>query len=76
MMLKKFAAIGLGAAIALAPLAALAQNDATAAPAASDAKPMAEKPMKKSTHKAKHHASSKKMKKPTEPAAPAEAPKS
>jgi hypothetical protein len=34
------------------------------------------KPMKKSTHKAKKHTASKKMKKPAEPAAPAEAPKS
>ena len=74
MMLKKFAAIGLSAAIALLPLAALAQTD-QAAPAApmADKDTMAKKPMKK--HMSKKHMS-KKMKKSTEPEAPAEAPKS
>jgi hypothetical protein len=71
-MLKKLAAIGVSAAIAFAPLAALAQTDQPApgaAPAATDqaapAKPMKKKPMKK-------HMSSSKMKKPM--AAPAAAP--
>ena len=52
-MLKKIAAIGVSAAIAFAPLAAIAQTDQAApgaAPAASEAKPMAAKPMKKKTH--------------------------
>ena len=42
-MLKKLAAIGLGAAIVLSPMAALAQTDQSAAPAAGAeaAKPMA-----------------------------------
>jgi hypothetical protein len=53
-MLKKLAAIGVSAAIAFAPLAALAQTDQPApgaAPAATDqaapAKPMKKKPMHK-----------------------------
>lgn len=61
-MLKKLAAIGVSAAIAFAPLAALAQTDSTpgAAPAADQAAPA--KPMKKTTH---HHMTKKmKMKKP------------
>jgi hypothetical protein len=55
-MLKKIAAIGVSAAIAFAPLAAIAQTDQAApgaAPAASEAKPMAAKPMKKKTHHTK-----------------------
>ena len=78
-MLKKFAALGLSAAIAFAPLAALAQTDqsapaapAGAAPAASDTMSkdtMSKKPMKK-------HMGKKSTKKPMAPAAPAEAPKS
>src|SRR5450631_1223497 len=68
-MIKKFAAFGLCAAIALSPMAALAQAaapDATA-PAADAAKPMAEKPMKSShkMHKSTSH-KHKKMKKPME----------
>jgi hypothetical protein len=69
-MLKTLAAIGVSAAIAFAPLAALAQTDQSApgaAPAAGDQGAMAPKPMKKKTH---HHMSSSKMKKPmAEPAA-------
>ena len=68
-MLKKLAAIGVSAAIAFAPLAALAQTDQAApgaAPAGSEAKPMAAKPKKK-TH---HHMSSSKMA-PASSAAPA-----
>ena len=84
-MIKKFAAFGLCAAIALSPMAALAQAaapDATA-PAADAAKPMADttKPMKKSkshkSHMSTSHMSHKKsMKKPMEDKsmAPAEAP--
>ncbi len=71
MMLKKFAAIGVSAAIAFAPLAALAQTDTTApaaAPAAG-ADTMAKKPMHKKPMHKKH------MSKKMEPA-PAEAPKS
>ena len=74
-MLKKFAAIGVSAAIAFAPLAALAQTDQAApgaAPAsATDQGAMAPKPMKKKPH----HMSSSKMKKPMEKpmAAPAAA---
>ena len=73
-MLKTLAAIGISAAIGLAPLAALAQTDTTApaaAPAASDtmSKDAMKKPMKHKKHM------SKKMKKPAEgtmaPAAPA-----
>ena len=77
-MLKKFAAIGLSAAIALSPLAAFAQTDqaapaagapAAAAPADQGA---AAKPMK--SHKMKSHKSMKKHKKSTEPAAAPSAP--
>ena len=83
-MLKTLTAIGIGAAIAFAPLAALAQTDTTtapaAAPAATDNMAPAKDSMKKSTkkHTAKKH-TAKKAKKPAEesaPAAPAEAPKS
>ena len=62
-MLKKIAAIGVSAAIAFAPLAALAQTDQAApgaAPAASDQGSMAAKPAKKKTH----HMAKSKMKKP------------
>jgi hypothetical protein len=70
-MLKKVAAFGLVAALALSPLAALAQTDTT--PAAGASAPadtsMPAKPMKHKTHKAKKHTAKKSM----EPAAPAEA---
>jgi hypothetical protein len=61
MMIKKFAAIGLSAAIALAPLAAFAEDAApAAAPAATDAAPAATdagmKPAEHHKAKAKHHA--------------------
>jgi hypothetical protein len=65
-MLKKIAAIGVSAAIAFAPLAALAQTDQAApgaAPAATDQGSMAAKPAKKKTH---HMGKSKK--KPMAPA--------
>ncbi len=71
-MLKKIAAIGVSAAIAFAPLAAIAQTDQAApgaAPAASEAKPMAAKPVKKKTHKKKPTAPASS----TAPAAPAPA---
>jgi len=79
-MFKTIAAIGLSAALALSPLAALAQTDQGTAPAAEGATPE-KAPMKKTTHHMhkKHMAKSKKkMEKPMEstPAAPAEAPKS
>jgi hypothetical protein len=80
MMQKTLAAIGISAAIALAPLAAFAQTDQAApaaAPAATDTMAPAKDAMKK-PKKAKKHMSNK-MKKPSEPAepaAPAEAPKS
>jgi hypothetical protein len=74
-MLKTLTAIGISAAIAFAPLAALAQTDTTApagaAPAAPDtmSKDAMKKPMKAKKHMAK------KAKKPAEgtmaPAAPA-----
>lgn len=70
-MLKNIAAIGVSAAIAFAPLAAIAQTDQAApgaAPAASEAKPMAAKPMKKKTHHMK-----KKPMAPASSAAPAPA---
>jgi hypothetical protein len=77
-MLNKFVAIGLGAVIALAPLAAVAQTEqlAQAAPAATDttaAKPMA-KPAHKGTHRSRmRHTKSTRShmhKKMTAPAAP------
>ena len=85
-MLKKLAALGLTAALALSPMAALAQATDTTAPAA-DAKPMADtmkKPMKPKHHMMKKHVmkkhmmkkkmmKKKMMKKETPP--PAEAPK-
>jgi len=83
-MLKTLTAIGISAAIALAPIAAIAQTDTTApagaAPAASDTATPAPDAMKKSSkkHAAKKHMA-KKAKKPADdaaPAAPAEAPKS
>jgi hypothetical protein len=78
-MLKTLTAIGISAAIAFAPLAAIAQTDTTApaagAPAATDSMAPAKDSMK--SHKAhKAHKSSAKMKKPADDAAPAEAPKS
>ena len=80
-MLKTFAALGISAAIAFAPLAALAQTDTTApaAPAAATDKMMAPaKDSMKKANKTKKHMTSK-MKKPAGdamPAAPADAPKS
>jgi predicted lipid-binding transport protein (Tim44 family) len=76
-MLKTLTAIGISAAIAFAPLAALAQTDTTApaagAPAATDNMAPAKDSMTKSTKHKKHMA--KKAKKPAEgtmaPAAPA-----
>ena len=76
-MLKTLTAIGISAAIAFAPLAALAQTDTTApaagAAAATDAMAPAKDSMKKPMKKHTKHMS--KMKKPMEEA-PAEAPKS
>ena len=76
-MLKTLTAIGISAAIAFAPLAAIAQTDTTApaagAPAATDSMAPAKDSMK--PHHAKHKKSASKMKKPAEEA-PAEAPKS
>jgi hypothetical protein len=60
-IMKKFAALGLVAAIAFAPVASFAQTatpDASATPAASDT--MMKKPMKKHTMK-KHHMKKKMM---------------
>ena len=76
-MQKKFAAIGLSAALVLSPLAALAQNDQTAPAAAAAASDTMSKDAMKKPMKHKKHMS-KKMKKPMEqtPTAPAEAPKS
>jgi hypothetical protein len=79
-MMKTLTAIGISAAIVFAPLAAIAQTDTTApagaaaAPAATDNMAPAKDSMKKSAKHKKHMA--KKMKKPAEDAAPAEAPKS
>jgi hypothetical protein len=72
-MLKKLAAIGVSAAIAFAPLAALAQTDQAApapgaAPAATDQGAMAPKPKKKA-----HHAKKKPAAAPASSAAPAPA---
>jgi hypothetical protein len=80
-MLKTLTAIGIGAAIAFAPLAALAQTDTTtapaAAPAASDKMAPAKDSMKAKPHHKGKKKSAKKMKKEeSAPAAPAEAPKS
>jgi len=67
-MLKTIAAIGVSAAIAFAPLAAVAQTDQAAPGAApADQGAMPAKPMKKKTH----HMSSSKMKKPMAPASSA-----
>jgi hypothetical protein len=68
-MLKTLTAIGIGAAIVLTPLAAIAQNDTTApaagaAPAATDNMAPAKDSMKKTTKHKKHMA--KKAKKPAE----------
>ena len=68
-MQKTLAAIGISAAIAFAPLAALAQTDTTApaagaAPAATDNMAPAKDSMKKTKHKA--HESAKKMMKKEE----------
>jgi hypothetical protein len=80
-MLKTLTALGIGAAIAFAPLAAIAE-DATApaaAPAASDNMAPAKDSMKKTTKHKKHMAKkSHKAAKPADdaaPAAPADAPK-
>ena len=72
-MLKKIAAIGVSAAIAFAPLAALAQTDQAApgaAPAASDQGAMAPKP-KKPTHHMKKKKPAKPMAAPASSGAPA-----
>ena len=73
-MLKTFAALGISAAIAFAPLAAFAQTDTTApaagaAPAASDAMAPAKDSMKAKAKKPKHMA--KKAKKTGDTMAPA-----
>ena len=81
------AAIGLGAAIALSPFAALAQTDQSAAPAAPAASSMAPEKAPMNTrgshrrhqrHQARqaHHRARSSAKPMTAPAAPAEAPKS
>ncbi len=79
-MLKKLAAIGLGAALVLAPVASMAQTstDTNAAPAAaapsSDTGAMKAAPKK---HKMKKHSTKHMAKKPAAPApAATEAPKS
>ncbi len=82
-MLKTLTAIGIGAAIVFAPLAAIAQTDTTtapaAAPAATDNMAPAKDSMKKTAKHKKHMAKkAKKAAKPADdaaPAAPAEAPK-
>jgi hypothetical protein len=74
-MLKKLAAIGVSAAIAFAPLAALAQTDQSAPPAGGAAAAPADQgsmPAKPAKKKKTHHMSSSKMKKPM--ASPASAP--
>jgi hypothetical protein len=63
-MLKTLTAIGIGAAIVLTPLAAIAQNDTTA-PAATEKMAPAKHSMKKTT-KHKHHMAKKKMMKKEE----------
>jgi len=79
-MLKKIAAIGLGAALVLSPLAAFAQTDTTApatgaAPAAGTDTGAAATPMKKKTHHSKKHmAKSKKSMAPAAEGGPAPAP--
>ena len=91
-MLNKFVAIGLGAVIALAPLAAVAQTEqlAQAAPAATDT--TAAKPMAKPAHMGSHRSDVRRKGNTAgeraragahhmhhmraKPAAPAEAPKS
>jgi len=80
-MLKKLAAIGIGAALVLAPVAAFAQTD-QATPAAT-ATPMAKKAVPHKVHKAKHvvkkpaaHKTTHKAKKPAPAPTPTEAPKS
>ena len=71
-MLKKIAAIGLGAALALSPLAALAQTDQTTAPAAGAAPAEGATPEKAPMkHHAKHKSKHMAKKKTMEPAAPA-----
>jgi hypothetical protein len=82
-MLKTLAALGISTAIVFAPLAAFAQNDATApaagaASAATDKMMAPAKDTMKKANKSKKHMTSK-MKKPAgdmTPAAPADAPKS
>jgi rod shape-determining protein MreC len=90
-MLKKLAAIGLGAALILSPVVTMAQTtpatDTTAAPAAAAPAATPMKPMKPMAHKVKHKVKAKHVvkkpavkkpavKKPAPAAAPAEAPKS
>jgi hypothetical protein len=79
-MMKKLAALGLTAALAFAPMVALAQDQTPAATPSSDASPAATpmkhkakshkmKSHKMSTHKKSHH-----MKKPAPEASPAPSP--
>ncbi len=85
-MLKKLAAIGLGAALIFSPVVTMAQTTPAAsdtAAAAAPMKPMAHKVKHKAKAKhvvkkpaAKHHAKKPAAKKPAPAAAPAEAPKS
>ena len=73
-MLKTLTAIGISAAIVFAPLAAIAQTDTTAAPAATEKMAPAKDSMKKSAkHKMPIKSAKKTMKKEE---APAETPKS
>lgn len=75
-MRKTLTAIGISAAIALAPLAAIAQTDTTApaagaAPAATDNMAPAKDSMKKTTKHKKHMAKKKPAEGTMAPAAPA-----
>ena len=82
-MLKKLAAIGLGAALVLAPVAAFAQTD-PATPARRPTTPMAKKAVHHKVHKAKHVVKkpmaaqdrAHKVKKPMPAPTPTETPKS
>src|SRR6185437_16727307 len=82
-MLKTLTAIGIGAALAFAPLAALAQTDTTtapaAAPAATDNMAPAKDSMKAKPKKAKHHHMAKRprsqRKSPRQPRRPSQRPR-
>ena len=83
-MTNKLAAIGLGAVIAFAPLAALAQTEQLAQAATTEAAPAAAAPTSsKARHRHRHNQSKQRAragahhmhKMRTTPAAPAEAPK-